>query len=113
MKKARLRRAQRLYHLDQGNGELQRVQRDQGSGPLLRPHVDERPQGARHSREGRQPRRGVTPAYDGFLGKENVKGFTEFMAAQIPLGRVGQDHEIARAVVFLASDEASHITGNA
>jgi NAD(P)-dependent dehydrogenase (short-subunit alcohol dehydrogenase family) len=53
----------------------------------------------------------VTPAYDDLLGKDNVKGFTEFMKGQIPLGRVGNEEEIAAAVVFLASDEASYITG--
>jgi 3-oxoacyl-[acyl-carrier protein] reductase len=33
------------------------------------------------------------------------------MKAMIPLGRFGQDHEIAAAIVFLASDEAGYITG--
>jgi NAD(P)-dependent dehydrogenase (short-subunit alcohol dehydrogenase family) len=33
------------------------------------------------------------------------------LAAGVPLGRVGQPDEIARAIVFLASDKASFVTG--
>jgi len=33
-------------------------------------------------------------------------------AAQIPLGRIGTPDDIAAAVCFLASDEASYITGH-
>ncbi|NPZ30776.1 SDR family oxidoreductase [Pseudomonas aeruginosa] len=33
------------------------------------------------------------------------------LAAHIPLGRVGQPLDIAHAMLFLASDEASYITG--
>jgi len=36
----------------------------------------------------------------------------EELLARIPLGRMGQDSEVAAAIVFLASDEASYVTGH-
>ena len=53
-----------------------------------------------------------TPAYD-LLGltKEQVQGFVESMAKDIPLGRVGTPDEIGKAVVFLASDDSSFVNG--
>ncbi|MGA0601378.1 SDR family oxidoreductase [Caulobacter sp. KR2-114] len=39
------------------------------------------------------------------------QGLLDGMASQVPLGRVGDPAEIARAVTFLASDDASFIAG--
>jgi 3-oxoacyl-[acyl-carrier protein] reductase len=37
--------------------------------------------------------------------------FRDTLLNGTPLGRVGQPHEVAAAALFLASDEASFITG--
>jgi NAD(P)-dependent dehydrogenase (short-subunit alcohol dehydrogenase family) len=34
------------------------------------------------------------------------------LVAQVPLGRLGLSEELAKAIVFIASDEASFITGH-
>ncbi|CAM5773236.1 dehydrogenase [Labrys miyagiensis] len=46
-----------------------------------------------------------------FGGGEQAQGTKDYLATLIPAGRVGQPEEIARAVLFLASDEASFVNG--
>ncbi len=53
----------------------------------------------------------------GYIGTEMVmavpeKILNEVIIPQIPVGRLGQAEEIARCVVFLASDDAGFITGS-
>jgi len=52
-----------------------------------------------------------TPLLDDIRVRMGDEAMHDRLARQIPLGRLGQVDEIAWAVVFLASDEASFITG--
>jgi NAD(P)-dependent dehydrogenase (short-subunit alcohol dehydrogenase family) len=49
-----------------------------------------------------------TGMLDRFTGTPENKAA---LASTVPLGRMGKPHEVARAIVFLASDKASFVTG--
>ncbi|NRB02396.1 MAG: acetoacetyl-CoA reductase [Rhodobacteraceae bacterium] len=59
----------------------------------------------------------VNAVCPGYIGTEMVRAIDEYVLnkhilPQIPVGRLGEPEEIARCVVFLASEEAGFITGS-
>jgi len=56
---------------------------------------------------------GIDTRVSTVLGKGREEEFRRRMGAAHPIGRMGRAEEIANVVAFLASDEASFLTGEA
>jgi NAD(P)-dependent dehydrogenase (short-subunit alcohol dehydrogenase family) len=52
-----------------------------------------------------------TPIFESWQQDEALTQMKEALAKNVPLGRLGDPDEIAKVVAFLASDEASYISG--
>lgn len=52
-----------------------------------------------------------TPLYEGFIPKDEIDATLQTFAPLHPLGRVGTPADVANAVVYLLSEQASWVTG--
>jgi NAD(P)-dependent dehydrogenase (short-subunit alcohol dehydrogenase family) len=52
-----------------------------------------------------------TPIFDAVGTTEEVAGFKQLLASRIPMKRIGTPNEVAKAALFLASDDSSFTTG--
>jgi len=53
----------------------------------------------------------ATPGLSGLVPPEHKDGLFDMLAKTVPMGRLGKAEEIAKAVAFLASGDASYING--
>ena len=74
--------------------------------------MDHGPKGLSHSRERDEPRLHRHARLSDLLASAEVgEERKKMISDNVPLGRFGTSDEIANAVVFLASDDSSYITG--
>src|SRR5207302_3872240 len=88
------------------------LQRDQSCRALVRADVDDGLEGSADSVNAVSPGSTDTPGLNGLLASSEVgEQRRKLINSIVPLGRFGTPDEIAKAVVFLACDDSSYVTG--
>jgi NAD(P)-dependent dehydrogenase (short-subunit alcohol dehydrogenase family) len=52
-----------------------------------------------------------TPILDSLIGDRDKSTVLDKLVRQVPLGRLGEVNDVAKAVLYLASDESCFVTG--
>ncbi len=81
------------------------LRRHQSRDPLFRADLDVRSEGPEYPRQRFES--GQTPGFDVFANDD----MKNYLKSAVPLGRIGTPDEIAKAALFLASDDSSFVAG--
>jgi NAD(P)-dependent dehydrogenase (short-subunit alcohol dehydrogenase family) len=83
----------------------------QGRFAVAGAHAVSRAAAARDSRQRPEPGPVETPAFINWVKRRGAKSLAGDIANLVPLGRMGTPTELAKAALYLASDESSYTVG--